>query len=82
MTGLDLARGCSRRRARARRGRPEVEFIEGDAEELPFEDGTFDAVTSCFGVMFAPRQPIAAAELVRVARPGAKVVFAAWTPRA
>ncbi len=58
----------------------ELEFVEGDAEELPFEPDSFDRVTSCFGVMFAPRQPVAAAELVRVARPGATIGVTAWTP--
>src|SRR6266511_3005304 len=48
----------------------EVEWLEGDAEELPFEDGSFDRVLSAFGVQFAPRHEIAALELVRVCRPG------------
>src|SRR4029077_14602978 len=47
---------------------------------LPFGDESFDRVTSCFGVMFAPRQAVAAAELLRVARPGGRIVVAAWTP--
>jgi len=59
-----------------------VTFVEGDAEQLPFEDGSFDLVSSSFGVMFAPRQRQAAAELARVARPGARIAVAAWTPRA
>jgi hypothetical protein len=58
----------------------EVEWLEGDAEDLPFEDASFDRVTSCFGVIFAPRHHTAAAELVRVARPGASIGLAAWTP--
>ena len=45
----------------------EVEFVEGDAQALPFGDATFDVVLSTFGAMFAPDQPKAAAELVRVA---------------
>jgi SAM-dependent methyltransferase len=48
--------------------------------QLPFEDGSFDRVTSCFGVIFAPRQQLAAAELVRVARPSATIAVTAWTP--
>jgi SAM-dependent methyltransferase len=81
VTGLDLTpRLLEAARERAAQAGAEVDFIEGDAEGLPFEDASFEAVTSCFGVMFAPRQPIAAAELVRVARPGAKIVFTAWTP--
>lgn len=58
----------------------EVNWIEGDAEALPFENDSFDRVTSCFGVIFAPRQREAASELLRVARPGGRVAFTAWTP--
>ena len=58
----------------------EVELIEGDAEALPFPDGSFDAVTSIFGSMFAPDHKKAAAELLRVCRPGGVIATAAWTP--
>jgi SAM-dependent methyltransferase len=58
----------------------EVEFLEGDAESLPFPDSSFDAVTSVFGSMFAPDQPRAAAELLRVCRPGGTIALASWTP--
>lgn len=51
-----------------------------DAEVLPFADGAFDAVVSTFGVMFAPDQARAAAELVRVCRPGGRIGLANWTP--
>jgi SAM-dependent methyltransferase len=71
---LDVARGRASSEGLA------IEFVEGDAEELPFEQGSFDRVTSCFGVMFAPRQAVAAAELARVARPGATIGVTAWTP--
>jgi SAM-dependent methyltransferase len=57
-----------------------VVMVEGDAEALPFGDETFDAVTSVFGVMFAPDQERAAAELVRVTRPGGTIALASWTP--
>jgi len=81
VTGLDLTpKLLEEQRARAAAAGVEVELVEGDAEELPFDDRSFDRVTSCFGVMFAPRQTIAAAELVRVARPGGRIVVAAWTP--
>jgi ubiquinone/menaquinone biosynthesis C-methylase UbiE len=81
VTGLDLTpKLLEEQRARAAAAGVEVELVEGDAEELPFADGSFDRVTSCFGVMFAPRQAVAAAELVRVARPGGRIVVAAWTP--
>jgi SAM-dependent methyltransferase len=58
-----------------------VEWVEGDAEALPFEDGTFDRVLSTFGVQFAPRHDVAAAELVRACRPGGMIVLANWTPQ-
>jgi SAM-dependent methyltransferase len=81
VTGLDLTpRLLEVARERAAEAGVEVSFIEGDAEALPFESDSFDRVTSCFGVMFAPRQELAAAELARVARPGATIVIAAWTP--
>lgn len=69
-------------RARERAGaeRFDVEFREGDAEALPFEDDAFDAVVSSVGVMFAPDQERAAAELVRVCRPGGTIALASWTP--
>jgi ubiquinone/menaquinone biosynthesis C-methylase UbiE len=57
-----------------------VTFREADAEALPSADGTFDAVVSTFGVMFTPNQDKAAAELVRVCRPGGKIGLANWTP--
>ena len=58
----------------------EIEFVEGDAEALPFRDDEFDAVTTMFGSMFAPNHPQAAAELVRVTKPGGTIAIAAWTP--
>jgi SAM-dependent methyltransferase len=58
----------------------EIEFREADAEALPFLDGSFDAAVSTFGVMFTPNQERAAAELVRVCRPGGKIGLANWTP--
>jgi SAM-dependent methyltransferase len=57
-----------------------VTYKIADAEQLPFEDGTFDAVVSTFGVMFAPDQTRAAAELMRVCRRGGKIGLANWTP--
>ena len=57
-----------------------VELIEGDAEALPFHDASFDAVTSVFGAMFAPDQAQAAAELIRVTKPGGTIALANWTP--
>jgi len=81
VTGLDLTpKLLEVARSRASAAGLQIELVEGDAEELPFEDDSFDRVTSCFGVMFAPRQPLAAAELARVARPGATIGVTAWTP--
>jgi SAM-dependent methyltransferase len=57
-----------------------VRLVEGDAEELPFAEATFDAVTSVFGAMFAPDHERAAAELLRVTRPGGTIALASWTP--
>jgi SAM-dependent methyltransferase len=58
----------------------ELDTREADAQDLPFADGTFDVVLSTFGVMFAPDQSRAAAELLRVCRPGGRVGLTAWTP--
>ena len=74
--GALLDRGAERARAE----RLEVAFQEADAEALPFADASFDAVLSTFGVMFAPDQPRAAAELARVCRPGGRIGLASWTP--
>lgn len=57
----------------------EVSYRIADAENLPFKDGEFDAVVSTFGVMFAPNQHQAAAEMARVCRPGGKIGMANWT---
>lgn len=66
--------------ARAAAEQLAIEVRECDAENLPFADGSFDAVLSTFGVMFTPDQDRAAAELVRVCRPGGKIGLANWTP--
>ena len=69
-----------RGRERAAAERLAIEFREADAEALPFADGSFDAVVSTFGVMFTADQDKAAAELVRVCKPGGKIGLANWTP--
>jgi ubiquinone/menaquinone biosynthesis C-methylase UbiE len=58
----------------------DVEFVEGDAEALPFADASFDAVISIYGAMFAPDQERTAAEIARVSRPGGTIALASWTP--
>ena len=55
-------------------------FVEGDAEDLPFDDGSFDIVTSLYGAMFAPRPDYVAHELLRVTSPGGTIVMGNWTP--
>ena len=58
----------------------EIEWVHGDAEALPFADGSFDSVTSVFGVQFAPRHQTTADELVRVCRAGGTIGLVNWTP--
>lgn len=80
VTGSDFAPGLvetARRRAEERG--LEIRYEVGDAEALPYENGSFDVVASCFGVMFAPDQRAAAAELKRVCRPGGRLGLACWT---
>ena len=67
-------------RRRAEDHRAAVEWVAGDAEDLPFEDERFDRVLSTFGVQFAPRHRIAAQELARVCRPGGRIGLVNWTP--
>lgn len=82
VTGLDMTPELltvARNKAREA-GFEDIDFMEGDAEALPFADATFDVVLSTCGHMFAPDQEKIAAELARVTRPGGRVVFLAWTP--
>jgi ubiquinone/menaquinone biosynthesis C-methylase UbiE len=71
-----LDRGAERARAE----QVDVKFQVADAEALPFENGSFDAVLSTFGVMFAPDQAKSASELARVCRSGGRIGLANWTP--
>jgi ubiquinone/menaquinone biosynthesis C-methylase UbiE len=57
-----------------------IEWIEGDAENLPYPDRSFDVVVSQFGHMFAPRADVAIAEMRRVLKPGGRIAFATWPP--
>jgi ubiquinone/menaquinone biosynthesis C-methylase UbiE len=57
-----------------------IDYRDGDAEALPFADGSFDVTSSVFGTMFAPDQERTATELVRVTRPGGRIGLASWTP--
>jgi SAM-dependent methyltransferase len=58
----------------------ELDWVEADAESMPFPDNDFDVVMSCVGAMFAPHHQATADELVRVARPGATIGLINWTP--
>jgi SAM-dependent methyltransferase len=58
----------------------DIEWVEADAEHLPFDDGAYDVVMSAIGVMFAPHHRAAADELVRVCKPGGTVALLSWTP--
>ena len=57
-----------------------IDFREGDAEALSFDDGTFDIVLSQFGHMFAPRPDVTIREMLRVLKPGGTIAFATWPP--
>jgi SAM-dependent methyltransferase len=72
---LDLARESA-----ALAGYDDIDWVVGDAERLPFRDGSFDSVLSNFGHVFAPDSTRAADELVRAAGPGGRVAFTAWSP--
>ncbi|HEX4386846.1 MAG TPA: class I SAM-dependent methyltransferase [Myxococcales bacterium] len=81
VTGIDYVPELVARAAgRAAAESLEVQFLEADAENLPFEDGAFDVALSTYGVMFAPDQPRAAREMARVVAPGGKIAMANWTP--
>jgi SAM-dependent methyltransferase len=81
VTATDYVPGLlSRASERAGADRLDIDFREADAEALPFADGAFDLVVSTFGVMFAPNQDRAAAELIRVCARGGKIGLANWTP--
>ncbi len=69
-----------RGRERAAAERLEIAFETADAEALPYADASYDTVVTVFGSMFAPDQAQAAAELLRVCKPGGKICIAAWTP--
>jgi ubiquinone/menaquinone biosynthesis C-methylase UbiE len=80
VTGVDIAANLvARAAARARGEGLRARFMEGDAEDLPFEDGSFDVVASVVGAMFAPRPERVAAELLRVCAPGGTIAMINWT---
>jgi SAM-dependent methyltransferase len=80
VTGLDLTPELfDAARGRARVAGLDLDWIEGDAEHLPFADQSFERVLSVFGVMFAPDHRRAAAELARVLTPGGTIGVCSWT---
>jgi SAM-dependent methyltransferase len=81
VTGVDIASNLlEQARQRAAEENLNVQFDEGDAEQLPYADGQFDVVLSMFGAMFAPRPEVVARELQRVCRAGGLIAMANWTP--
>ena len=81
VTGLDLTPELfATARRRAAEQNLAVDWVEGDAEELPYEDESYDRVLSAFGVQFAPRHEVVARELARVTRPGGRIGLVNWTP--
>ena len=81
VSGIDIAPNLiEAAAARAAAEGLTIHFDEGDAESLPYDDASFDTVLSMFWVMFAPDQHRAAAELLRVCRPGGRIALASWTP--
>lgn len=81
VTGIDIAPNLvSQAKARAAAESLTVGFDVGDAEQLPYENASFDASVTMFGAMFAARPERAAAELLRVTRSGGRIAMANWTP--
>jgi SAM-dependent methyltransferase len=79
--GLDLTPALiERARENASIAGVEVDFIEGDAEALPYPDGSFDVVLSQFGHMFAPRPAVVTREMLRVLKRGGRIAFSTWPP--
>jgi ubiquinone/menaquinone biosynthesis C-methylase UbiE len=81
VTGLDFAPALLEiARERSADAMVEIDFVEGDAQEMPFEDGSFDRVVSVFGHMFAPDHRRTADEMKRVLRPDGAITVACWIP--
>jgi SAM-dependent methyltransferase len=80
VSGIDIAaNSILAARGRAASEGLDARFEEGDAEDLPYADASFDVVSSIFGAMFAPRPEQVAAEMLRVSRPGGTIAMANWT---
>jgi SAM-dependent methyltransferase len=82
VTGLDLSPVLiETAQERAAEQGLEIEYVVGDAEALPFEDGSFTKLSSAVGIMFAPDHEAVASELARVTAPGGRIALANWTPQ-
>jgi len=81
VTGVDIAPNLLEQgRERAAAENLTITFDEGDAEQLPYPDASFDTVVTMFGAMFAPRPALVASELARVLKPGGLLAMANWNP--
>jgi SAM-dependent methyltransferase len=81
VSGLDLTPELlERARENARIARVEIDWHEGDVENLRFGDAAFDVVLSEFGHIFAPRPEVAIGEMLRVLKPGGTIAFSTWPP--
>jgi ubiquinone/menaquinone biosynthesis C-methylase UbiE len=81
VTGVDIAPNLLiQARERAAMENLNATFDEGDAEQLPYADSTFDVVATMFGAMFAPRPGLVASEFARVLKPGGRLAMANWNP--
>lgn len=81
VTGVDIATNLlEQATARAESEGLRIQFDEGDAENLPYDDAAFDVVVTMYGAMFAPRPELVSSELVRVCKSGGRIAMANWTP--
>ena len=81
VTGVDIATNLlEQARERAESEGLKIQFDEGDAENLPYDDAAFDVVMTMYGAMFTPRPELVSSELVRVCKPGGRIAMANWTP--
>jgi SAM-dependent methyltransferase len=80
VTGIDLAANLVKQaRARAAADALDIQIDEGDAESLPYPDASYDVVMSLIGAMFASRPELVASEMIRVCRPGGRIIMGNWT---